>query len=227
MKEVCLRSQMNGKEIEELFNYILKVSNYNLDQYVKSDALSIPNDMDEQFVDSIKKLLDIMPEVVKTISDKEQFWNAFHELDNYENNDKFIKWLIKYVENAIRPFEDASFLREMEEDTFSNMVDYCFQNLIIKDIGKNEVRKSDWDAEKMGVMRKITFTFIDMVVCDNFSKERAYEHMSKMFSLKERFLDKLWTLIEENREELWKIMVLKKFQRLENKLDHILDLIEE
>lgn len=227
MKEVCLKFQTNGKEVEELFNFILRRSNYNLNQYVKGDSLSIPNDMEEEFVTSLKKMLDILPEVVKVIKDKDKFWNIFNELERFEDNDKFIKWLIKYVENAVRPFEDASFLREIQEETLCKMIDYCFENLIVKNVGKNEVRRSGWDVEQMGIMRRIIFTFVDMVICENFTEEKTYEQMNRMFCLEASFCIKLWELVERNRNELWGIMVLRKIQRLEEKLDRLLAVIED
>ena len=227
MKEICLESQVNGKEVEELFNFILRTSNYNLNQYVKGDSLSIPNDMEEEFVASLKKMLDNIPEIVKTMQDKEGFWDRFEKLDDFQNNDKFIKWLIKYVENAIRPFEDACFLREIEQETLCKMIDYCFQNLIIRDVGKNKVEESEWDVDQMGILRKIIFTFVEMIICDNFSREKAYGQMNRMFSLEVSIFDKLWELVEENRNELWGVMLLRKIQRLEDKLDRLLAMIEE
>ena len=53
------------------------------------------------------------------------------------------------------------------------MTDYCFENLILKNIGKKRVDGSIGDLKQLYLLRKIIFTFIDMVIIENLSKENA------------------------------------------------------
>ena len=192
MKNIDLKSWTTGtNELVELFNCILESSNYNLDQFVKNGILAVSDDVQEDFIDALKKLINIIPEVVKNLDDKEKFWASFEQLDDYKKNSKFIKWLIKYTDVALKPFEDAAFMREMSDTALQEMSEYCFQNLIMKDIGKKRVDKK-WNIKQIIVLRKIMFTFIEMVIADNFSKENTFSNMQRIFGIKDCLADGMY-----------------------------------
>lgn len=228
MKKIELDCQESGgKKFIELFNFILEHGNYNLNQLVNGNALSISDEMTEEFTDKLKELLDVIPSEIRTVEKKESFWAIFEKLDDYEKNSKFIEWLKRYTDTTLRPFEAADFIREADEKTFQEMTDFCFQNLILKDTGRKKIENSFWNVKQMLILRKVIFTFIEMVVIDNLSKENSIADMTEMFGIKEDFCEKWWEYIEVNEEKLWRIMVTKKFSQIENKLDRILEAIED
>lgn len=228
MKKIELEFQGDGIEKAiELFNTILEESQFDLNQFVKSDSLAIPNKMPETFQESLKKFVDIVPELIKKMEDAEDFWGIFEKLDDYEKNNKFISWLKKYTDAVIRPFKEALFLQEESEESFRQLTDYCFENLILKDIGKKRINKETVDTKKILILRKIIFTFIEMVVVDNFSKENAFDNMGRVFGIKEEYCEVWWNLIKKNEEKIWKIMLMKQYRRMENRLNRLLDVIEE
>lgn len=228
MKSIELEFQENGvAKIIELFNTILEQSGYNLNQFVKGDSLAVPNEVPEPFLDSLKKFVNISPDVIRSIENKEDFWGIFEKLEDYENNDKFIKWMQRYIDSVIRPFEEAKFIRDMSNETFQKITKYCFENLIIKDIGKKRIDRTMGDLKQLYVLRKIMFTFIEMVLVENFSRENAFDKMDRIFGIKESCCKLWWELIEDNEEKLWRIMMMKQSKRIENKLDNLLELMDE
>lgn len=227
MKKINSEFQMNGaKTFIELFNYLLENSDYNLNQFVRGDTLAITDDVQEDFVSALKRFMDIAPETVKNIEDKEGFWRSFEQLDDYKNNNKFIKWLARYADAAIRPFEDAAFLREMEDVDFEKMTNYCFQNFVIKDIGRKRIG-TEWDTKQISKFRKIMLTFIEMVITDNYSKENTFANMQRLFGIRESQCELWWNIVEQNEEKLWRIMLMKQYNRIENKINAILEQLEE
>ena len=228
MKKIELGFQENGFEkVIELFNTILEESQFDLNQFVKSDSLAIPNEMSETFQVSLKKFIEMVPNLVKEMDNAEDFWEIFENLDDFEKNNKFIMWLRKYTEAVIRPFKEAMFLKEESEQPFQKLTNYCFENLILKDIGKKRINREIVDIKKILILRKIIFTFIEMVVVDNFSKENAFDNMDRMFGIKEEYCKVWWDLIKKNEERIWKIMLMKQYRQMENKLNHLLDIIDE
>lgn len=227
MKKINSESQIDGMTTSfELFNSILENSGYNLNQYVKGDMLAITDDVQEEYVNTLKEFMDIAADEVKNIEDKEAFWSIFEKLDDYKDNNRFIAWLKKYIEAANRLFEDAAFLRDIEDTAFERMTDYCFQNLILRDIGKKRIA-NEWDLKQMTILRKILFTFIEMVVTDNFSKENTFANMQKLFGISGKQCEHWWNIVNQNEEKLWRIMLMKQYSRLENKIDIILENLEE
>ena len=227
MKKIELEFQENGiKKAIELFNSILEESSFDLNQFVKSNSLAIPNDMSEKFLESLKQFINIVPDIVKQLDEPETFWNIFENLDDYEKNIKFIIWLKKYTESVIKPFEEM-FLKEMDDESFQKLTNYCFENLILKDVGKKRIDSNIGDVKQILILRKIIFTCIEMVVVDNFSKENTFDNMERMFGMKASYCELWWNLIEKNEDKIWRIMVMKQYSRLENKLNRLLDLIEE
>lgn len=227
MEKIKLESQEDGiVRVFELFYNILEESGSNLNQFVKGDSLAIPNGMSEIFLNSLKDFINMVPDMVKQIEDGESFWKKFEELSDYENNNKFITWLKRYTEAAIRPFEEAKFLKEIDSESFQKQTNYCFENLILKDIGKKRIDKAVGDIKQLLILKKIIFTFIEMVIVNNFSRENAFDNMERMFDVKEEYCEIWWDLIEKNEEKIWKIMMMKQYRKMENKLNYLLDIIE-
>ena len=70
--------RLDIKRLEELFNMILVDSEYNLNQFVKSsDTLSVTKETSDDFSENLKEFIELFPEVVNSIEDKERFWSAF------------------------------------------------------------------------------------------------------------------------------------------------------
>lgn len=227
MKKIATQSLEPGMiELVELFNEILEQSDYNLNKYVNGRSLSVPDD-DGIFEDNLKKFVNSVPEKIKELEDSEKFWNLFDELDDYNNNDKFINWMRGYTESVIRPFIEAEYIRKMDAEKFNNMTNYCFENMVLKSVGDDEIDLTVGNSKELFTMKKVLFTFIDMVIVNNYSKENAINNMKKVFGIKESYCGIWWELIEKYEDKLWKIMIMKKCERIDNKLEYVMNAIEE
>lgn len=228
MKKIELQFPEFGMEkMIELFNDILEQCDYNLNQFVKGDTLAISNEMSENFLKLLKEFVKGIPDALRELDDNDVFWDAFEKLDDYDKNNRFVMWLRRYTDSIIRPLQEAEFLKEIDEETFQKLTNYCFENLILRDIGKKRVDESIGDVKKLFILRKIIFTFISMIFIENFSKENAFDNMERMFGIKEHQCEVWWRLIEKNEEKIWRIMIVKQCSRIENKLNHLLEIVDE
>lgn len=226
MKKIESKFQEPGiLKVIALFNIILEESHFNLNQIVKGDSIIVSGEMSEVFLDSLKEFVDLIPNEIRHVEQEEEFWSLFENLDDYENNDKFIMWLKRYVEAFVKPNKEAMFLKEMDDVTFKKLSNYCFENLILKNISKNRIDKEIGDIKQILILRKIIFTFIEMVIVDNLSKEDAYEYMQELFCMQEGFCEVLWNQIQKNEERLWRIMLMKQYDRIENKCNQLLEVL--
>lgn len=224
MKELYINEKYGPdvKKIEELFNVILRESDYNLNQFVKGDILGISREMSAPFFESLEELVEILPDIVKNIDDIESFWTIFQKLDDYTNNDKFIIWL----QEGSKPVSETFFIKDLDFETFIKMSDYCFYNLILQDVGKKRIEETIGDEKQIQILKKAIFTFCDMIISDNFSKENAFESAGRMFEIEESYCEIWWKYVKENQDKLWKIMMMKRCKNLEIKLELLLKLMD-
>lgn len=227
MKKININSSYQDiSSIIELFNEILEESNYNLNDFVNGMTLSIDENESKKLGEMVQKFIDLIVPGVKKLGNTEEFWNLFTKLDDYEKIDKFIEWIKGYTNSAIKPYEETELIRNMNEQEFNNITKYCFENMILQDIGKRKVQEQEnWN--KIILLKKVFLTFIDMVIVNNFSKDNTFYNMEKLFGLDEKKCSIWWELVEEHENKLWKLMIMKKYNQIENKLDFLLNELEE
>ena len=107
------------------------------------------------------------------------------------------------------------------------MTDYCFEIFLLKDIVKKRIDNSIGNVKQMLTLRKIIYTLLGMIVVHNFSKENTYDNMERMFGIKESYCEILWRQYEGNEERIWRIMMMKQYSRIENKLNYLLEMRED
>ena len=160
--------------IIDLFNKILEESNYDLNRFVNGMTLSIDDNELKNLGGMVQKFIDLIVPVIKQVDNVEEFWREFTKLDDYEKIDKFIEWVKGYTNSAIKPYEETKLIRSMDEQEFCNITKYCFENLILQDVGKRKVQEQEnWN--QIILLKKVFLTFIDMVIVNNFSKDNVKE----------------------------------------------------
>ena len=93
MKSISLESFQGGtKKIIEEFILLLEKSDYNLNPFVIGETLQMPEKYPNDFPVVLRNFLEIVRDEAKEITDMESFEVAFQALDDYDNNNKFIKW---------------------------------------------------------------------------------------------------------------------------------------
>lgn len=219
----------NGmKKNIETFNELLKLSDYNLNQFIKGDSVVFSENTPEELFDKIKVFIKEFPYMLEKLNteEREQLWVEFKQLENYEKINRFINWLERYAEYVRRPLEDAAFIQTLSDEQFKNMTTYCFENLILQDIGKKLIDQK-WDVPSMLKLRKIMFTYVDMIVMENYAQDNAVSSLQEMFGISSKRCTEWWELIKANEEKLWKIMFTKRHSRIEKKLNTLLEMLEE
>lgn len=227
VKEVSINSDcQNTTEIIELFNKLFEESNYDLNRLVDGMILSIDDDESKSLGKILEKFIDLIILTVKKIDNPEKFWNVFIKFEDYKKTDKFIEWIKGYTMSVIKPYQKTKNIRNMNQQEFMDITKYCFENLILQDVGERKVQEQE-NWKKIILLKKVFLTFIDMVIVNNFSKDNAIYNMEKLFGLSEEKCDIWWKLIIENEEKLWKLMMMKKYNQIENKLDFLANKLEE
>ncbi len=201
-------------------------SEFNLNQLIKGSALEITGDMPKELRIELKEFLDMIPELYSETKSLEDIYQILESVEYTEKKAKFYEWIYRYVEAVTKPFKETEFITKLEDETFNKMTEFCFYNLILKNVGKDGIQKSGWDVEQMLVLRKVMYTFLDIIICDNLAKENALDNMKKHFGVGEKYCQIWYEFIEKNKEDLWKILIMKKYNRIERKLDQLLEKLE-
>ena len=97
--------------------------------------------------------------------------------------------------------------------------------MILQDIGKEKVQEQR--TEEIFILRKIFLTFIDMVIGKNYAKDNAFDTMEQIFGLCKEKSEVWWELVKKNEDRLWKIVMMMKCNRIEEKLNYVLNELED
>ena len=224
MEDMNSEFQMNGmNRLKELFAAISENSGYNLDRYISGQSLTVSGD-NEGLMRHMKEFLAETQEAVKKDTDIKSLITVFQ---NEGRNDKFIEWLEGVLYDSIRPYQDAEYLRKTDLEQFQQVSEYVFEHMILTNIDNEYIETEIADGKQLRCIRKIFMTFINRIVCYNDRKEYIIDNMERRFGLDEEKCGFWWNLVKENEDRLWKIMVMRKMNFIENKLSRMLELIEE
>ncbi|MCI9021377.1 MAG: hypothetical protein HFH32_11655 [Eubacterium sp.] len=224
MEDMNSEFQMNGmNRLKELFAAISENSGYNLDRYISGQSLTVSGD-NEGLMRHMKEFLAETQEAVKKDTDIKSLITVFQ---NEGRNDKFIEWLEGFLYDSIRPYQDAEYLRKTDLEQFQQVSEYVFEHMILTNIDNEYIETEIADGKQLRCIRKIFMTFINRIVCYNDRKEYIIDNMERRFGLDEEKCGFWWNLVKENEDRLWKIMVMRKMNFIENKLSRMLELIEE
>lgn len=220
MKKVCIQSKNDGlNRFVELFNLVLEKCEYNLNQFVRGTTVLISDSSLEEYQDEFKEMLDLLPYIIRELGE-EVFQKEIEKLDDYNQIDKFAEWMEEYALSIIKPYEETECIRSMEYVEFKKAADYCFHNFIIQN---NDLEKTgEWEEQNIDKMKKVFFTFIDTIIIDNCGKKKTINEMGTLFGMSAEKNNYLFELIKSQEEKLWKLELMRKYTRIEHKLDTLI-----
>lgn len=225
MKKLFIESR-NGETdaFTCLFNYLYEQADYNLDSLVKGSSLTVDDSISEEFINKMGEFLSLTVRIIQEADagKQKEIWSSFEKLDDYEGNKKFIRWLRRYAEEKIGPGRDAAFIRQMGDRDFEEMSQYCFDNLVLKNAGIDNIDEK-WDRDQITVIRKMFFMLLRMVMVDFYSDDHALEVMEKTFGLDRKCFGTWLPMVRKHEDRLWKIMLMRQYSRIENYLDELTD----
>lgn len=211
----------NKNRFEEFFNDILKKSGGNLNQYIDEDTIELPKEILGGERGRFEELLDSFIELIKEYG--EEVFNKLEELDCYEQCNKFIDWLRKYVESKQKSFEETKCIRELSDVNFKKLVEECFETYILCNNNKGK-------DDLMKILQKLIIIYIELIIVSNFPRDLVYTETHKLFDMPIERSEYIWDLVQKNEEKLWKIIFMNKIikteykmRKIESKINIILD----
>lgn len=203
----------------QLFEVLLQESDFALDQYVNGHQVSVEQDSSDIFINSLKQFLDSAADIIGLAEDQDIVWGKIEKIGDEGENKKFIQWLKEYVGVRLRPRRDAEFINKMEQEDFENISRFCFENYVLQ---KTNLNYGDrWTDKQIVVVRKMIFTFVEMLVVDFLSDEYAVAQMKSIFAMEKGRCDIWLRYIKQNEDRLWKIMLMRRMARIEKKMDNL------
>ncbi len=217
--------QMNGMDkIKALFDKMCESSGHNLNRYISGNSLTVSDDMPEKLLHSLK---DFLEEVQETVKETGDIGALIKEIQNAAGSEKFVDWLEGYLYDSIRPYQDAVYIREANLEKFREITSYVFENMILTNNGNAQIDTEVAGKKEILSTKKILLTFVNRVICYNDGKTYIFENMERRFGLHSEKCEIWWNLVKENEDRLWKIMLMRRVNFIENKLNHLLDCIQD
>ncbi|MCI8919837.1 MAG: hypothetical protein HFH29_13995 [Eubacterium sp.] len=225
MENMKLDFQMNGmNKVKELFIRIYDKSGNDLNQYINGKSLTVSNDVSDELMQEIKAFLLEAEEAVKKAEDVK---SLIEEIPAAADCNKFLEWLEGFLYESVRPYQDAEYLRKADIEKFEQVSIYVFENMILSNIVSEYIDAEIVDEKQACCIRKILLTFVNRIISHNDRKEYIFNSMERRFGLCAEKCDIWWKLVKENEDRLWKIMIMRKMNLMENKVNKLLDYIQE
>lgn len=204
-----------------MFQKLLKESGYNLDQAVGNNSFLIPEGFDDEFASDLSCFLEL---IKKAYREDINIVEVLNEVDKGEHSDKFIVLLSRFLEFSSQPARETTFLRGFTIEQFNNIVEYCCSHCIISN---DPIRDDEiWEEEQLQIVRKVILTVSELIVVQNYSKQYVLSQIDDKFQMPEPFGEILWNIVKEHENQIWKYLMVLRSDRIEEKLDLLLDLIQ-
>ena len=168
----------------------------------------------------MNRIVELAEQVaIKCEGEPEQYLMALSDIQNDENV-RFLNWLFDYMEKVRTAYKTSAPFRDMELKTFQEMTQYCFNNFILTIIAADEEEEQWVEKQKeLLELRKIIYYYIKMILWNNRSKKFADGLLKEKFGLKEEHCNVIYQQINGNEEKLWRRILAKNINRIENSLD--------
>jgi len=186
---------------------------------------------DEEQTDENKNRMNRIMELAKQVAiqcdgEPEKYLAGLSDIQDDENV-RFLSWLFDYMEEVCITYKEGAPFRDMETERFQEMIKYCFDNFILTLIEVDEVEEQ-WrgkEDELLG-LRKIIYYYIRMILWNNRSKKYADDILKEKFGLKGEHCDVIYQQIEGNEDRLWRRVLAKRINHIENCLDELVEKVD-
>lgn len=199
-----MNKEIRDKEIviESCINALRQFNNDGLNQFVSENGLSIP----EELSDEVDKMLDSLKLLAREAEDA-SFIDKFFE----ESEEKFCSCISNYINNRIRTFKELSFIYELTEEEFNNLFEHALKNYVLE---RNELESySNFTEEQIKIAIKVVNTSIRLIIDELFSKKSFFMYALDIFEFSENNCSKLWEMINDNKNELRYISIIRKLRK--------------
>lgn len=221
MRELALKLKtkpgVNDERFVENFKInffkLLEKTQGKLNQYVQDDNVEIEDtEIRDLLVNSLENIA-----IVGSYVDWDKFFSQFDAWDICQDMDQFLFWMQQYIDERSGAYKETAFVREMNFNELQEVIDHCFKEYILV-YNSFEEEYLGLNQEQIMNIVKVLRTLASMIVERGYSYKHAMSVSYEMFVWSEEIFKLFWNVIDGNRDELWRGIVMQKLNFLEEAL---------
>lgn len=190
-----------------------------IDTMSKEEVHQIIENNKKDFFEEIRELT----ELIKDGKDKESIIHNITKSCKKELADV----IVRTIDRNLRPFEETSFIREMDDSLFTSRLDYCINNIIlIQETDETVCSETGLDEKEIDIFITMLNTVCNWIVLKRHSNTRFSEENKEVFRFSDEKTRILWNSIYENRKDLKEAFEMENLsvsREIKRDLDRVLD----
>lgn len=210
----------NSDHVDQYFKTLemIKESNGdNLNQYVKGERFKLPGELRNDFTEFI--------DLVQLLFRKIDYADYIKRMKENIGEDQFWDGIQKIFEKKSRSYYETDFIRSMNRETFESVINEVFNKHVLLHDRIKEMENLDY--KQVLKVIKLLNTVISLVHEDLLSQEGFRRKASIMFDLDDARIAFLWSLVNQHKDDLRYMIMLRMMNRTQNLFQGILNAIEE
>lgn len=162
--------------------------------------------------DTCETDFDSLIERVKNGENKEEILSQIKEECKISS---VAEYIINRLNQALLPYEETQFLRDLEYEVFIEKIPYIFDNLFFRIETKDKIiKKTDFDEEQIESAKKLINTVVQYYMINRYTHNYFSIILRDSFSFNKARIDFLWDYCEENKEKMEKIIIMRCYSML-------------
>lgn len=200
--------------------------------YLKNDAIENATTDDirmiiqknkREFYDEVKALADS----IKDGADKELLKQ---DIRSQFNKEAAIT-IIRAINRDIRPYEETRFIRQLDNDSFGNIVSFLLENVIlIQEIDDVVQSETGLDEEQIGIFIMLLNTVNNWIISRRYSYGRYLAEARSMFRFSDEKASSMWEIVQSKKKELSEALIMDNCiitKEISRDVDHILEIFSK
>lgn len=174
---------------------------------------------------AIKKFKNSVVSAVKDGSDLDELIKL---LQNKYPDDAFWGEIRVQIDEALLPFNETAFLRAMPTNRLMKYFETAFENMVLYQESSDYLQKVlSVDPANLKITMRVYNTLISWVICGRMSKRRFLLTCKGLFRFTDQISEKLWTLLDNNRDMLIRRFLIKSMEELIKLKTQIIEFFED
>lgn len=150
-----------------------------------------------------------LTEVINRIKDGNDVDEILSSIKNEIEDQVFCDVIIDIINTDVKPFKETAFLRELDLESFSSLITYMFENIIIQTEQKHVIMDAmELDVQQVECISKLLYTVLEWVINKRYSYQYFEKSFNDMFRFDKYKTDFLWNLFIKNKSQLITVVLL-------------------
>lgn len=207
----------------------MQSAEYNLNSFVTDEIFDTENlEIDDK---KIREFFGLISKIVLE-EGKEYFSQLMKENAKYKNCTDFFGWLYEYAVSINNAYQMTEGIRNLENEEFEKLLDYCLENLILHNVGfetavKQMQGQELYRRENLKSMANLINNYYHWIFIRGVSKDGINHRMCEMAGISEDKCSFLWDRYLKKEDLLWKKYSLELQNEINGKLDLFFKVISE